>query len=46
MEVITVFILLLLLPTIKDLIHWFIPVGIRVRISEFGVDYGVSLAFP
>ena len=44
--VLTVLILILLLPTIQELIHWLMLVGIRVSVSKFDVDDGVSLAFP
>ena len=36
----------LLLPTSQDLIHWFMFVGVRIRVSKYDVDYGVSLDFP
>ena len=46
MEVITVIILILLLPTIQEPIHWLILVGIRVGVYKFAVDDGVSLVLP
>ena len=44
--VITVLILILLLPTTQELVHWPIPVGIHISMSEFDIHDGVSLVFP
>ena len=44
--VLTVFDLLLLLPTIQELINWIMLVGIRVSIEKYDVDDGVSLDLP
>ena len=41
-----VIILVLLLPTSQELIHWIILVGIRFSISKYDVDDGVSLDLP
>ena len=41
-----VFIFLFLIPTIQELIHCLLPVGVHVRVSKYDVDYGASLAFP
>ena len=46
MAVFTIIILLFLLPTTQELIHWLILVGIRVSITKYDVDYGVSIDFP
>ena len=45
--VINVFVLfLLLMLTRQEIIHWIILVVIRVRVSKYDVDYGVSLDLP
>ena len=44
--VITALILIFPIPTSQDLIHWFMFVGVRIRVSKYDVDYGVSLDFP
>ena len=36
---------LLLLTTSQELFHWLLPVGVRVRVSKYDVDYGASLDF-
>ena len=41
--VLTVLILIFLTPTSQEFIHWIKTVGIHVRVSEFDVDYGVSI---
>ena len=46
MVVINVLILIFILPAIQEFIHYLMLVGIRVSVSKFHVDYGVSLAFP
>ena len=46
MAVLTVLILLLLIPTRQELIHWLILVGIRVSIYKSDVDDGISLDLP
>ena len=46
MEVLTVIILIYLLPTKQELIHWLVLVGIIISISKSGVDDGVSMDFP
>ena len=43
MTLITVFIFILLLPTIQKIFRWFLPVGFRIRVSNSDVDYGVSM---
>ena len=43
--VLTVFIFHLILPTIQELIHWLLLVGVHVLIYKSDVDYGVILAF-
>ena len=45
-EVLTMLILILLLPKIQYLIHWFMLVVVRIRVSKYDVNYGVSLDFP
>ena len=45
-SVINILILILLLPTSQELIHWIILVGIRFSISKYDVDDGVSLDLP
>ena len=42
--VITMIIRLHFLPPFQERYHWIKPVGIRVRISEFDVDYGVGMS--
>ena len=42
--VLTVIIFILLLPTIQELIHWSVLVGVHVRVSRYDVNYGVSLS--
>ena len=44
--VINVNILLLILPTSQELIHWFVLVGIRVWVSKSDINVGISLDFP
>ena len=44
--VINMLILILILPTIHEIIYWFMPVGVCVRVSKYDVDYGVSMDFP
>ena len=44
--VITIIILILLLLTSQELIHWLIPVGLRVSVVDFDINYGVSPSFP
>ena len=44
-EMLSVFIFTLLLPSIQDLYHWFIPVGVCVQVAKYDVDYGISLDF-
>ena len=44
--VLTVLIFILLLPIIQELIHWFLPVGVLIRVSKLDVDYDTSLDFP
>ena len=44
--VITALILIFPIPTSQDLIHWLILVSIRINISKYDADYGVSLDFP
>ena len=39
-------VLILLLPTSQELIHWPMLVGIRAIIAKSDVDDGVSLYFP
>ena len=46
MAVITVFIIIFLIPTVQELIHWFLPVGICVQVSKLDINYGISLGFP
>ena len=31
---------------IKDIIHLFVIVYVRIRVSKFDVNYGISLDFP
>ena len=45
-EVLTELILIFLLPTIQEIINWFILLGIRVIISKSDVDDGFGLDFP
>ena len=45
-EVLTVLIFIFLIQTIQEIVHWFILVGICIRVSKFDVDYGVSLDLP
>ena len=44
--VLAVFILIFLIPEIQEIFHWFLHVGVRVRVSKYDVDYGVIMAFP
>ena len=44
--VVTVLILILILPTIKELIHRYMVLGVHVRVSKYDVNDGISLAFP
>ena len=46
MAVLTVIIIILLLPKVQEIIYWIKLVDIRVRVTEFDVDYDVSLSFP
>ena len=34
------------IPTNQELIHWLKPVGVRVSVEGFEIDYGVSMSFP
>ena len=43
LKVLTVFIFIFILPLIKELFHWFLPVGVCVRVSKSDVNYGVSM---
>ena len=45
MEVLIMLVLILLVPTSQDLIHWLMLVGICVIVSKFDFDNGVSLKF-
>ena len=42
----TMFVFIILLPTIQELIHLFLTVGVHVRVYKYDVNYGVSLDFP
>ena len=44
-SVLTVFIFIYLIPQRQELSHWFLTVGVYVRVSKSDVDYGVSLDF-
>ena len=44
MAVLTFFIFILLLPPSQEHIHWFLPVGVRVRFYKYYVNDGVNLA--
>ena len=44
--VLTMLILILLLPTVHEIIHWLVLVGVRVRVSKYNVNYGVSMDLP
>ena len=46
MVFLTVLILILLLPTIQEIIHWIIPVGICISIFKYDVKNGVSMDSP
>ena len=46
MAVIAVLILILLIPTSQDLIHWLMIVGICVRLSKFDFDDSLIMTFP
>ena len=45
-SVLTVLILVLLLPTRQEIIHWFVLVGVCIQVSKSDIDYGVSLDLP
>ena len=45
-SVINVLILPRCLPTIQEIIHRIKPVGIRISVTNFDVNYGVSMMFP
>ena len=45
-EVLTVLIFILLLPTSQELIHRFVLLGVCTCVSKSDVDDGVSLALP
>ena len=34
------------LPTSQEIIHWLKPVGVRVSVANFDVNYGISPFFP
>ena len=40
------FIFIFLVSTIQELIHWILPVGVSVRVSNYDVNYGVSADLP
>ena len=44
--VITMIILFLPLAMSQELIHWFVIVGVRIRVSKYDVDYGIRLDLP
>ena len=44
--VLTVFIFLLLPSMGQEIFHWFLPVGVHVRVSKSDADDGVSIALP
>ena len=44
--VLAIFILIFLIPEIQEIVHWFLHVGVRVRVSKYDVDYCVIMAFP
>ena len=44
--VFTVIIFLFLLPSIQELVHRFVLVGVRALISKSNIEDGVSLASP
>ena len=44
--VLTTLIIILILPTIKEIIHRFVIVGVRARIFKSEADDGVSLDLP
>ena len=46
MEILTMFILLLLLQMSQEHIHCLIPGGVCVWITKLDVDYGISLDSP
>ena len=46
LAVLTILILILILPTSQDVIHWLKPVGIHTIVVDFDVNHGVSLLFP
>ena len=43
---ITVIIFILLIPKSQELIHWFVLLVFRIRVSKYDVDYGVILYSP
>ena len=45
MEVLTVLIVIFLLPTTQELIHWFVLVGVRVQVFKYDVGYSISQDF-
>ena len=43
LALLTMLIIIFLLTTSQDIIHWLIRVGIRVRMSKYNIDDGVSM---
>ena len=41
-----VFIFIFLLPSIQELPHWFLLLGVCIWVVTSDVDYGVIMAFP